>query len=205
MAFVVRRDQQLTADDVVAMCRSQIAGYKVPKDVIFVADEELPRSTSGKIKRYELEDELGAADTVDPGLRRADARFLSRRASAALRHKSRVVGARGRRGGAPRRHHLRRELRDPEPVRVGLCRLAAGRGFQAPWKTARSAATQGGPFHSRSMLWESQRSTSPSNTKPYPAPSRAMVPPVGLGKCVGKTSRPLSACFLKNSTRVRRA
>ncbi len=64
VAFVVRRDQQLTADDVVAMCRSQIGcGYKVPKDVIFVADEELPRSTSGKIKRYELEDELGAADT----------------------------------------------------------------------------------------------------------------------------------------------
>ena len=34
----------------------KIAGYKVPKDVIFVADEELPRSTSGKIKRHELED-----------------------------------------------------------------------------------------------------------------------------------------------------
>jgi acyl-CoA synthetase (AMP-forming)/AMP-acid ligase II len=62
VAFVVRRDQQLTADEVVAICRSQIAGYKVPKDVIFVADEELPRSTSGKIKRHELEDRLGAAD-----------------------------------------------------------------------------------------------------------------------------------------------
>ena len=27
----------------------------------------------------------------------------------------------------------------------------------------------------------------------------------GVGKCVGKTSRPLSACFLKNSIRVSRA
>ena len=62
VAFVVRRDQELTADDVMAMCRGQIAGYKVPKDVIFVADEELPRSTSGKIKRHELESRLVATD-----------------------------------------------------------------------------------------------------------------------------------------------
>ena len=62
VAFVVRRDQELTADEVTAMCRGQIAGYKVPKDVIFVADEELPRSTSGKIKRHELESRLVAAD-----------------------------------------------------------------------------------------------------------------------------------------------
>ena len=58
VAFVVRRDQQLSADDVAAMCRGQIASYKMPKDVIFIADDELPRSTSGKIKRHELEDRL---------------------------------------------------------------------------------------------------------------------------------------------------
>jgi fatty-acyl-CoA synthase len=58
VAFVVRRDQQLSADDVAAMCRGQIASYKMPKEVIFVADDELPRSTSGKIKRHELEDRL---------------------------------------------------------------------------------------------------------------------------------------------------
>jgi acyl-coenzyme A synthetase/AMP-(fatty) acid ligase len=37
------------------MCRGRIAGYKVPKDVRFVADADLPRSTSGKVKRHELE------------------------------------------------------------------------------------------------------------------------------------------------------
>jgi len=58
VVFVVRRDQHLTAADVISLCRSQIAGYKVPKDVIFVADEELPRSSSGKIKRHELESRL---------------------------------------------------------------------------------------------------------------------------------------------------
>jgi fatty-acyl-CoA synthase len=61
VVFVVRRDQQLTADEVIAMCRARIAGYKVPKDVIFVGDDELPRSTSGKIKRHELEQRLVAA------------------------------------------------------------------------------------------------------------------------------------------------
>ncbi len=55
VAFVVARDQQLTAAEVVAMCRGRIAGYKVPKDVRFVADADLPRSTSGKVKRHELE------------------------------------------------------------------------------------------------------------------------------------------------------
>jgi acyl-coenzyme A synthetase/AMP-(fatty) acid ligase len=42
----------------VALCRGRIAGYKMPKDVRFIADEELPRSTSGKIKRHELELQL---------------------------------------------------------------------------------------------------------------------------------------------------
>jgi acyl-CoA synthetase (AMP-forming)/AMP-acid ligase II len=58
VAFVVRRDGRLTAEEVVALCRGRIAGYKMPKDVRFIADEELPRSTSGKIKRHELELQL---------------------------------------------------------------------------------------------------------------------------------------------------
>jgi len=62
VAFVVPRDQLLNAADVIAMCRSQIAGYKVPKDVIFIADEELPRNSSGKIKRHELESRLVTAN-----------------------------------------------------------------------------------------------------------------------------------------------
>lgn len=55
VAFIVRRDGALTNDDVVGMCRSQLAGYKVPKDVRFVADTDLPRNLTGKILRHELE------------------------------------------------------------------------------------------------------------------------------------------------------
>lgn len=55
VAFVVRRDDSLEADELVALCRKHIAGYKVPKEIRFVADAELPRSTTGKIKRHDLE------------------------------------------------------------------------------------------------------------------------------------------------------
>ncbi len=58
IAFVVRRDDSLTADEVVAACRGKIANYKIPKEVKFVADAELPRNTTGKIVRHELERRL---------------------------------------------------------------------------------------------------------------------------------------------------
>jgi long-chain acyl-CoA synthetase len=41
-----------TADDILAYCRTQLAAYKVPRSVQFVAD--LPKTSSGKIMRREL-------------------------------------------------------------------------------------------------------------------------------------------------------
>jgi fatty-acyl-CoA synthase len=32
-----------------------VAGYKVPKEVRFLAEAEFPRSTSGKVQRHKLE------------------------------------------------------------------------------------------------------------------------------------------------------
>ncbi|HWK13058.1 MAG TPA: AMP-binding protein [Rhizobiaceae bacterium] len=46
---------RLTAEEAVAACRSRIASYKVPKEVRFIAETELRRSTSGKIIRRDLE------------------------------------------------------------------------------------------------------------------------------------------------------
>ncbi len=59
VAFVVRESDALTADTVIAACRGRIAGYKLPKDVVFIAAAEMPRSTSGKIQRHVLERRLG--------------------------------------------------------------------------------------------------------------------------------------------------
>ena len=43
-----------------AACRGRLAGYKRPKEIRFVALAALPRSTTGKIQRHELEARLAA-------------------------------------------------------------------------------------------------------------------------------------------------
>ena len=44
--------------------REELAGYKQPKDVVFVTLAELPRSTTGKIQRHEVEAWLRARSTT---------------------------------------------------------------------------------------------------------------------------------------------
>ncbi|MBD9725056.1 FadD3 family acyl-CoA ligase [Streptomyces caniscabiei] len=52
-AFVVRRpDSLVTADDLIAWARREMANYKVPRSVTFVG--ELPRNASGKVVKGEL-------------------------------------------------------------------------------------------------------------------------------------------------------
>jgi fatty-acyl-CoA synthase len=60
IAFVARRDERLKKNDLIELCRSELARYKLPKDVLFIAADEFPRSASGKILRHELEKRLEA-------------------------------------------------------------------------------------------------------------------------------------------------
>ncbi|MDP6833055.1 MAG: class I adenylate-forming enzyme family protein [Alphaproteobacteria bacterium] len=60
VAFVVPADPGLTADDLMHLCKENLSSYKRPKDIFFVAEEELPRSTTGKVQRHELEARLPA-------------------------------------------------------------------------------------------------------------------------------------------------
>ena len=55
VAFIARLDDALNEADIEAMCRRELASYKRPKDVRFVAFDDLPRSTTGKIQRHEVE------------------------------------------------------------------------------------------------------------------------------------------------------
>ena len=55
VAFVARRDDTVSMDDLIARCRAELAGYKRPKQIFFVAPDDLPRSTTGKILRHEVE------------------------------------------------------------------------------------------------------------------------------------------------------
>ena len=61
VAFVARHTENLEAADIYRRCRRELAGYKQPKEIYFVAASELPRSASGKIQRHELEKRLAPA------------------------------------------------------------------------------------------------------------------------------------------------
>lgn len=50
--FIVKTNQGLTEDDVIAHCKTVLTGYKIPKHVEF--REELPKSNVGKILRKDL-------------------------------------------------------------------------------------------------------------------------------------------------------
>ncbi|RIA56250.1 long-chain-fatty-acid--CoA ligase [Dichotomicrobium thermohalophilum] len=53
-AVVVKKDPDLTEDDIIAFCREQMTPYKVPRQIEF--RDELPKSVVGKILRRELRD-----------------------------------------------------------------------------------------------------------------------------------------------------
>ena len=50
--FVVKKDASLTKDELITYCRTQLTGYKVPREIEF--RDELPKSNVGKILRREL-------------------------------------------------------------------------------------------------------------------------------------------------------
>jgi acyl-CoA synthetase (AMP-forming)/AMP-acid ligase II len=67
VAFVARKDPSLAAADLFARCRTELAGFKQPKGIAFLALEDFPRSASGKVQRHELEKRTdGARFEVDP-------------------------------------------------------------------------------------------------------------------------------------------
>lgn len=53
-AVIVRKDPSITKEDVVKYCRTQLTGYKIPKQIVFV--DSLPKTAVGKILRRELKD-----------------------------------------------------------------------------------------------------------------------------------------------------
>lgn len=57
-AFVVRKHQTLTADELRAFCKENLTGYKVPKQIFF--RETLPKTNVGKVLRRALREEVVA-------------------------------------------------------------------------------------------------------------------------------------------------
>ncbi|HEX4255836.1 MAG TPA: AMP-binding protein [Streptosporangiaceae bacterium] len=70
-AVVVRRaGATITEDDVIALCKANLARFKVPKQVIFLEQDELPKTPTGKVQKYRLVP-LAEQRLSGPGLRGA--------------------------------------------------------------------------------------------------------------------------------------
>jgi fatty-acyl-CoA synthase len=58
VVFIATDDNNLCSDDILDYCKKYLSKYKRPKEVIFIRHSDIPRSTTGKIQRHVLEDQL---------------------------------------------------------------------------------------------------------------------------------------------------
>jgi fatty-acyl-CoA synthase len=62
-AFVeLKAGAQTTQDEIVAHCKQHLAGFKVPRAVVF---GELPKTSTGKIQKFELRKRADSANAID--------------------------------------------------------------------------------------------------------------------------------------------
>ncbi len=62
-AFVeLKFGAQTTPEDIVAHCKQHLAGFKVPRAVVF---GELPKTSTGKIQKFELRKQAGSTSAID--------------------------------------------------------------------------------------------------------------------------------------------
>jgi fatty-acyl-CoA synthase len=62
-AFIeVKPGATVTAEEIVAHCKEHLAGFKVPRAVVF---GELPKTSTGKIQKFELRKRAGSAQAID--------------------------------------------------------------------------------------------------------------------------------------------
>jgi fatty-acyl-CoA synthase len=55
VAIIVRSPgSEVTAEDIIALCKDKLARFKVPKRVLFLDRAELPTTPTGKIQKYRL-------------------------------------------------------------------------------------------------------------------------------------------------------
>ena len=62
-AFIeIRPGMTLTKEEIIVHCKSLLAGFKVPKIVIF---KELPKTSTGKIQKFVLREEAGSTKAIE--------------------------------------------------------------------------------------------------------------------------------------------
>jgi acyl-CoA synthetase (AMP-forming)/AMP-acid ligase II len=62
-AIVIRKpgltEKDISEQDIIETCKNKIAGYKRPKEIIFIEQEDMPRTSTGKILHRKLRDRFG--------------------------------------------------------------------------------------------------------------------------------------------------
>ena len=58
----VKPDVLVTVAEIIAHCKLHLASFKVPRAVIF---GELPKTSTGKIQKFELRKQAGSASAID--------------------------------------------------------------------------------------------------------------------------------------------
>jgi fatty-acyl-CoA synthase len=58
-AVVLRRGAQVTQEDLSLFLRTKLAGYKIPKQMVFLGQDAFPRSAAGKLVKSQLKRNLG--------------------------------------------------------------------------------------------------------------------------------------------------
>ena len=63
LAYVeAKPDRAVTADELVAHCKSLLAGYKVPREIRF---EPIPKTSTGKIQKFQLRERARSASAIE--------------------------------------------------------------------------------------------------------------------------------------------
>jgi len=58
----IKPGAQVSAADIVTHCKQYLAGFKIPRAVVF---GELPKTSTGKIQKFELRKQAGSAEAID--------------------------------------------------------------------------------------------------------------------------------------------
>lgn len=67
-AWIVRSEgQAITAEELLAWLKPQVAGYKLPRDIWFIAETDLPKTGTGKVQKNGLKDMALAHLAADLG------------------------------------------------------------------------------------------------------------------------------------------
>ena len=58
----IKANSKVTAEDIIEHCKKYMAGFKVPRAVVF---GDLPKTSTGKIQKFELRKRAGSATAID--------------------------------------------------------------------------------------------------------------------------------------------